>query len=75
MKFDIDPDFGKTASDYGRYRAGFPAELYDRLQSFGVGLEGQRLLDLGTGTGYLVRGFAELTTAQMHTEWRRLDGN
>ncbi len=30
-------DFGKTASDYGRYRAGYPDELYRRLESFGVG--------------------------------------
>jgi 2-polyprenyl-3-methyl-5-hydroxy-6-metoxy-1,4-benzoquinol methylase len=51
-------DFGKTADDYGRYRAGFPAELYQRLEKLGVGLKGQRLLDLGTGTGYLGRGFA-----------------
>ncbi len=51
-------DFGKTASDYGRYRAGFPDALYERLRAFGVGLAGQRTLDLGTGTGTLARGFA-----------------
>lgn len=51
-------DFGKTAADYGRHRAGYPEELYDRLALFGVGREGQRLLDLATGTGFLGRGFA-----------------
>lgn len=51
-------DFGKTAADYGRYRAGYPDELYGRLQAMGVGLAGQRVLDLGAGTGYLGRGFA-----------------
>jgi SAM-dependent methyltransferase len=51
-------DFGKTADDYGRYRAGFPAELYRRLEKLGVGVGCQRVLDLGTGTGYLGRGFA-----------------
>ena len=51
-------DFGKTASDYGRHRAGFPAALFSRLDGFGVGRAGQRLLDLGTGTGSLARGFA-----------------
>lgn len=51
-------DFGKAAADYGRYRAGFPDALFERLQRFGVGLEGQRVLDLGTGTGTLARGFA-----------------
>jgi hypothetical protein len=24
-------DFGKTASDYARYRAGFPERFYDRI--------------------------------------------
>jgi SAM-dependent methyltransferase len=51
-------DFGKTAQDYGRYRAGFPDELFTRLARFGVGLPGQQVLDLGTGTGTLARSFA-----------------
>jgi SAM-dependent methyltransferase len=54
----VDIDFGKTAQDYGRYRAGFPDELFTRLRAFGVGIAGQRVLDLGTGTGTLARGFA-----------------
>lgn len=51
-------DFGKTASDYGRHRTGFPNELWERLSPFGVGLPGQRVLDVGTGTGTIARGFA-----------------
>ncbi len=51
-------DFGKTAQDYGRYRAGFPPPLFERLATFGIGVPGQRILDLGTGTGTLARGFA-----------------
>jgi SAM-dependent methyltransferase len=51
-------DFGRTASDYGRFRAGFPDELFERLRAFDVGLPGQRVLDVGTGTGTLARGFA-----------------
>ena len=51
-------DFGKTAQDYGRYRAGFPLALFDRLATFDIGTTGQRVLDLGTGTGTLARGFA-----------------
>ena len=51
-------DFGRTAADYGRHRAGFPTDFYVRVALWGVGLRGQRLLDLGTGTGTLARGFA-----------------
>ncbi len=51
-------DFGKTARDYAAHRAGFPKELFDRLAAMGIGRSGQRLLDLGTGTGTLARGFA-----------------
>ena len=51
-------DFGRTAQDYAAHRAGFPKELFDRLAAMGVGRSGQRLLDLGTGTGTLARGFA-----------------
>ena len=76
-------DFGKTASDYGRYRAGYPDELYRRLVSFGVGLLDQRILDLGAGTGFLGRGFARngchLTASdismQLMREARRLDAD
>jgi SAM-dependent methyltransferase len=51
-------DFGKTASDYGRFRAGYPAELYRRLEAFDIGMADQRVLDLATGTGFLSREFA-----------------
>jgi SAM-dependent methyltransferase len=51
-------DFGRTAEDYGRHRAGFPPSLFARLRSQGVGSAGQRIVDLGTGTGSLARGFA-----------------
>ncbi len=52
------PDFGRTAADYARHRAGFPASLFERLCGLGIGLEGQDVVDLGTGTGTLGRGFA-----------------
>jgi SAM-dependent methyltransferase len=51
-------DFGRTASDYGRHRAGFPADFFARVAPWGVGVAGQDLLDVGTGTGTLARGFA-----------------
>lgn len=54
----MDVDFGRAADDYLRYRAGFPTGLFDRLSALGIGHTGQRILDLGTGTGSLARGFA-----------------
>jgi SAM-dependent methyltransferase len=51
-------DFGRTASDFARHRAGFPPSLFERLLERGIGMPGQRALDLGTGTGSLARGFA-----------------
>ena len=51
-------DFGQTATDCVRCRAGFSAELFDRLSRMGIGTPGQRLLDVGTGAGVLARVFA-----------------
>lgn len=52
-------DFGKTATDYGRYRAGFPDEFFDRVFDDGYVRARDALLDLGTGTGTVARGFAK----------------
>jgi SAM-dependent methyltransferase len=51
-------DFGRTADDYATHRAGFPDALFDRLAALGVRMQGAAVLDLGTGTGTLARGFA-----------------
>jgi ubiquinone/menaquinone biosynthesis C-methylase UbiE len=40
-------------------RKGFPVELFNRLKVFGIGDEGQSIVDLGTGTGTLARSFAK----------------
>lgn len=74
-------DFGKTAGDYGRFRAGFPVRFFDVLFHSGKIHVGDALLDLGTGTGTLARGFAqrgcEVTaldpSRELLTEARRLD--
>jgi SAM-dependent methyltransferase len=55
---DLRADFGKTASDYGRHRAGFPDEFFARLEQLGILRAGMRALDLGTGTGTVARGLA-----------------
>ncbi len=51
-------DFGLTAVDYSKHRAGFPPSLFDRLAHWGIGQSGQQVVDVGTGTGTLARGFA-----------------
>lgn len=51
-------DFGHTASDYARHRAGFPARFFARLEAEGWAVPGRRALDLGTGTGTVARGLA-----------------
>ena len=51
-------DFGLTANDYARHRAGFPESFFERVAAYGVVLHGQAVVDLGTGTGTLARNFA-----------------
>lgn len=51
-------NFGAAASDYATHRAGFPDSLFDRLATLGVGVNGERVADVGAGTGTLGRGFA-----------------
>ncbi len=58
MEAVVDVNFGLTAADYGRFRAGFPDSLFIRLEAEGLIEPGLRVLDLGTGTGSLGRGFA-----------------
>jgi SAM-dependent methyltransferase len=51
-------DFGRTARDYAEHRPGLPEADFDRLRALGIGRAGQRVLDLGTGTGQAARGLA-----------------
>jgi SAM-dependent methyltransferase len=53
-----DFDWGKTSQDYAAYRSGYPESFYDVLAALRIGKPGQRILDLGTGTGVLARAFA-----------------
>ncbi|MGP3984178.1 class I SAM-dependent methyltransferase [Streptomyces sp. KR80] len=59
MSTDFHPDFGLTAEDYTRHRAGFPPELVRRLVRLGVEVRERDAVDLGTGTGSLARLFAQ----------------
>lgn len=51
-------NFGKAAGDYSAFRAGFPDSIFGRLAEFSVGQPDHTVIDLGTGTGTLARGFA-----------------
>jgi SAM-dependent methyltransferase len=58
--FGAKVDFGKTASDYRAYRAGFPPEFFEALAERGWVRPAEHALDLGTGTGTVARGLAKL---------------
>ena len=51
-------NFGLTADDYVKHRAGFPEEFFDRVFDEGIVKSNDHVVDLGTGTGTLARGFA-----------------
>lgn len=48
-------DFGKTSIDYARYRDIYPHQFYQKLIDKNLCVDGQKVLDIGTGTGVLPR--------------------
>jgi SAM-dependent methyltransferase len=64
MPLKKEVDFGKTSTDYAKYRAGFPQSFFDRLAAQKLvkpaenGAPPARVLDLGTGTGTIARKLA-----------------
>jgi SAM-dependent methyltransferase len=51
-------NWASAARDYADYRPGPPLSFYRHLEALGIGLPGQRTLDLGTGPGQLALQFA-----------------
>lgn len=51
-------DWGNTSVDYAAWRPDYPPEFYERLAGQGIGRPGQRIVDLGTGVGFLALNFA-----------------
>ena len=48
-------DWGKTSSDYAKYRDIYPQEFYDKIVERNLCIDGQSVLDMGTGTGVIPR--------------------
>ena len=48
-------DWGKTSSDYAKFRDIYPQEFYDKIIRRKLCIAGQSILDIGTGTGVLPR--------------------
>ena len=48
-------DWGRTSKEYARYRDIYPEEFYRKIVNRGLCVRGQRVLDIGTGTGQLPR--------------------
>ncbi|MDE5565138.1 MAG: class I SAM-dependent methyltransferase, partial [Oscillospiraceae bacterium] len=48
-------DWGRTSSDYAKFRDIYPTEFYEKIVKRGLCIKGQNILDIGTGTGVLPR--------------------
>lgn len=46
-------DFGRVSEEYAKYRDIYPPSMYEKLIAFGIGKQGQQILDLGSGTAVL----------------------
>lgn len=65
-------DWGRTSGDYARFRDIYPTEFYEKIAARKIGITGQSVLDLGTGTGVLPRNMyrfgAKWTGTDISTE-------
>lgn len=59
IKPDIDGgkafDWGRTSEDYAKFRDIYPPLFYEKILHRGLCKDGQRVLDIGTGTGVIPR--------------------
>ena len=48
-------DCGRASKEYAKYRDIYPKEFYEKLADLSLGIQGQKVLDIGTGTGVIPR--------------------
>lgn len=48
-------DWGRTSAEYAKYRDIYPAVFYEKIAERNLCIKGQKVLDLGTGTGVIPR--------------------
>ena len=61
-------DWGKTSEDYAKYRDIYPPLFYQKIIERDLCIKGQKVLDLGTGTGVLPRNLY-----QYGADWTGID--
>ena len=62
-------DWGKTSQDYAKYRDIYPEIFYTKIVSHNLCCNGQKVLDLGTGTGVLPRNMYRYSAGNMVFKW------
>lgn len=61
-------DWGKASSDYADYRDIYPERFYRSLTDRGLCVKGQKVLDVGTGTGVLPRNMLHFGASWIGTD-------
>lgn len=52
-------DWGRVSKEYAKYRDIYPKEFYQKIVDLNLCVKGQKVLDLGTGTGVIPRNMYE----------------
>lgn len=48
-------DWGRASAEYAKFRDIYPKAFYEKLAELSLGVKGQNVLDIGTGTGVIPR--------------------